>query len=62
MVETRITPHLEQAACQVQHAGQSRLYRCHPMRGPVIQAAAICIGWLFDTHPKWIFPAGWRRP
>ena len=61
-METRIKPHLEQAAQDERRAEQSRAYRRNQVLGLVLLAAAICVWWLFHTNPKWIFPPGWWRP
>jgi hypothetical protein len=66
MVETRTKPHLEQVAEagpeQGRRTGQRRLTPPNQVFGLLIVRAAIPRRWLLDTHPKWIFPPGWRRP
>lgn len=62
MVETRIKPHLEQAAQAERRAEQQRVFRRNQVFGLVLLAAVICVWWLFHTRPGWIFPPGWWRP
>lgn len=62
MVETRIKPHLEQAAAEERRAAQTRLVRRNQIFGLLLVAAAILVYWLFRTNPRWIFPPGWWRP
>ena len=62
MVETRIKPHLQQAAEAAQRREQTRVYRRNVVFGLLLVAAAILISWLVRSNPKWIFPPGWWRP
>jgi hypothetical protein len=62
MVETRIKPHLQQAAEAARRNEQTRVYRRNVVFGLLLVAAAILISWLVRTNPRWIFPQGWWRP
>ena len=62
MVETRIKPYREQAAEQERREEQRRVYRRNQTFGLLLVAAVVLAWWLFQTNPRWIFPAGWWRP
>jgi t-SNARE complex subunit (syntaxin) len=62
LVDTRIKPHLEQAAADARRARQRYLFRRNQTFGVLLVAAVILVWWLFHTNPAWIFPSGWWRP
>jgi hypothetical protein len=62
MVETRIKPHLQQAAETARRREQTWVYRRNVVFGLLLVAAAILIVSLLRTNPRWIFPSGWWRP
>jgi hypothetical protein len=62
MVETRIKPYREQVAAEERREEQRRRFTRNQVFGLLMLAAAILVGWLFHTNPRWIFPPGWWRP
>ncbi|MGA9669181.1 MAG: hypothetical protein WBQ94_08235 [Terracidiphilus sp.] len=61
MVQTRIKPHFQQVAEDAKRNEQRQAYRRNQVIGLLMVAAGICLWWLFQTNPKWIFPPGWWR-
>jgi hypothetical protein len=62
MVERRIQPHHEQTDAEERRLEQRRAFTRNQTFGMLMIAAAICLWWLFHTHPGWLFPPGWWRP